>query len=104
MSGIVQTLVTIVCAVLASSGFWTFIIKKNEKNDASKKMILGLGHDRIISLGMVYIERGEITQSEYENLHKYLYEPYKLMGGNGSADRVMREVEKLKIIPDKYPV
>ena len=104
MSGIVQTIVTIVCAVLASSGFWTFIIKKNEKNDASKKMILGLGHDRIISLGMGYIDRGEITQSEYENLHKYLYEPYKSMGGNGSADRVMREVEKLKIVPDKYPL
>lgn len=102
MKDIIQTVVTVICAVLASSGFWAFLSKRSEKNDASKKMILGLGHDRIVSLGMSYIERGEITQSEYENLHKYLYEPYKQMGGNGSADRVMREVEKLKIVPDKY--
>lgn len=102
MKDIIQTVVTVICAVLASSGFWAFLSKRSEKNDASKKMILGLGHDRIVSLGMSYIERGDITQSEYENLHKYLYEPYKQMGGNGSADRVMREVEKLKIVPDKY--
>lgn len=102
MNGFVQTLVTIVCSVIASSGFWTFIIKRNEKNDASKKMILGLGHDRITCLGMSYINRGEITQSEYENLHKYLYEPYKAMGGNGSAERIMEEVQKLKIVPDTY--
>lgn len=102
MKDIIQTVVTVICAVLASSGFWAFLSKRSEKNDASKKMILGLGHDRIVSLGMSYIERGDISQSEYENLHKYLYEPYKQMGGNGSADRVMREVEKLKIVPDKY--
>lgn len=102
MKDIIQTVVTVICAVLASSGFWAFLSKRSEKNDASKKMLLGLGHDRIVSLGMSYIERGDISQSEYENLHKYLYEPYKQMGGNGSADRVMREVEKLKIVPDKY--
>lgn len=65
-------------------------------------MLIGLGHDRIIYLGMQYIKRGEITQGEYENLHKYLYEPYKKMGGNGSAERIMREVDKLKIVPDNY--
>ena len=47
---------------------------------------------------MSYIERGEITRDEYENLHDYLYVPYQKMGGNGSAARVMAEVEKLKII------
>lgn len=48
-------------------------------------------------LGMVYIERGYITQDEYENLRVYLYEPYEKMGGNGSAKRVMREVDKLPV-------
>ena len=65
-------------------------------------MILGLGHDRIMWLCMKYVEHGQITQTEYENLRKYLYEPYKEMGGNGSVERIMQEVEKLKIIPDKY--
>ena len=48
-------------------------------------------------LGMGYIERGWITQDEYENLYEYLYKPYEKMGGNGSAKRVMGEVDKLPI-------
>ena len=98
----VQTFVTILCAAIASSGLWSFIIKIVDKKDVRTQMLIGLGHDRIICLGMQYIERGEITQSEYENLHKYLYEPYKKMGGNGSADRIMKEIDKLKIVPDNY--
>ena len=46
---------------------------------------------------MVYIDRGYVTQDEYENLQVYLYEPYEEMGGNGSARRVMEEVRKLPI-------
>ena len=60
-------------------------------------MLIGLAHDRIIYLGMVYVERGWISQDEYENLQVYLYEPYEKMGGNGSARRVMEEVRKLPI-------
>lgn len=60
-------------------------------------MLLGLAHDRIMSLGMEYINRGYITHDEYENLRKYLFEPYEALGGNGSASRVMKEVDKLPI-------
>ena len=63
---------------------------------------MGLGHNQIMTLGMSYIQRGEITQNEYENLRKYLYEPYVEMGGNGSAERIMREVDKLRIVPYIY--
>ena len=97
-----QMIITILCSVIASSGFWAFIMKRMEKKDVRTKMLIGLGHDRIMYLGMKYIERGEISHSEYENLRKYLYEPYKEMGGNGAAERVMREVDKLKIISDVY--
>lgn len=98
-----QTLIiTVLCSVMASSGFWAFITKIGEKKDVRTKMLIGLGHDRIMYLGMKYIERGEITQSEYENLRKYLYEPYEKMGGNGSAKRIMQEVDKLKIVTDSY--
>ena len=45
-------------------------------------MLVGLAHDRIIHLGMVYVTRGYITQDEYENLNDYLYQPYEKMGGN----------------------
>lgn len=95
-------ILTILCSVIASSGFWAFITKVGEKKDVRTQMLIGLGHDRIVSLGMKYIRRGEITQSEYENLNKYLYEPYKKLGGNGSADRIMKEVNGLKIVADSY--
>lgn len=63
---------------------------------------VGLAHDRIIYLGMSYIERGWITQDEYENLHDYLYKPYEEMGGNGSAKKVMQEINKLPIHKSTY--
>lgn len=95
-----STLVTILITLLASSGFWAFILALVEKKSVRNKMLLGLAHDRIIFLEMQYIEKGQITQGEYENLNKYLYEPYKKMGGNGMAERLMQEVNKLKVVPD----
>lgn len=92
-----QMIVTVLCAVIASSGFWAFLQKKNETKDVKTQMLIGLAHDRIIYLGMSYIERGYITQDEYENLYEYLYQPYEKMGGNGSAKRIMDEVKKLPL-------
>ena len=93
--------IQILIAVLASSGFWTLITKLTERKDVKNEMLVGLAHDRILYLGMVYVERGYITQDEYENLHDYLYAPYEKMGGNGSAKRVMNEVDKLPIKKSK---
>lgn len=90
-----QMMITIICSVIASSGFWSYIQKKSDKKDGRTKLLIGLAHDRIIELGMRYIERGWITQDEYENLNDYLFKPYKQEGGNGSAERVMKEVDKL---------
>lgn len=97
-----QMVVTIVCAVIASSGFWAFIQRKNENKDVKSQMLIGLAHDRIIFLGMKYIERGWISQDEYENLQDYLYKPYEKLGGNGSAQKVMIEVNKLPIHTSTY--
>ena len=63
---------TVVCAVIASSGFWTYIQKRSEKKDVKTRMLVGLAHDRILFLGMNYVERGYITRDEYENLYEYL--------------------------------
>ena len=92
-----QILLTIFSSVLASSGLWAYITKRLEKKDVKTEMLIGLGHDRIMYLGMAYIERGYITSDEYENLYEYLYKPYEKMGGNGSAKRVMNEVNNLPI-------
>jgi len=99
---------TIIVAIFASSGLWTFILylvqrsdKKKDKEDELLKnqsqMLLGLGHDRITYLGAKYIENGSITDDEFENLNKYLYEPYKKLGGNGTAEKIMNDVKNLPI-------
>lgn len=92
-----KLIATVVCATLASSGLWAYIAKRSDKKDVKTRMLVGLGHDRIMSLGMGYINRGYITRDEYENLYEYLYAPYLALGGNGSAKRIMQEVEKLPI-------
>lgn len=102
MNQVLQLFVTVLCAVLASSGFWTYMQKHSNKKDAKTEMLIGLGHDRIMFLGMKYIERGYITSDEYENLYEYLYKPYDQLGGNGSAKRIMNEVNKLPIHKVEY--
>ncbi len=93
----VEIIITIVCSVIASSGFWTFISKRRDNNSAASQMLLGLGHVKIIDTCEKYIERGYISQDEYDSLYNYLYLPYKALGGNGTAERMINEVKKLPI-------
>ncbi len=94
----IEVIITIVCAVIASTGFWTFIQSLKTKKSASTRMLMGLAHDRIMFLSGHYIKRGYITQEEYEDLIKYLYEPYLELGGNGSAKHVIENgVNKLPV-------
>lgn len=95
-----QTLiVTLIGAVFASGGFWAFLTyllqRKDCKDSAESEMLKGIGHDRICSLGTEYIKQGYITKDEYENLYEYLYVPYRKLGGNGTAERIMAEVNRL---------
>jgi hypothetical protein len=97
-----QFALAIVTSVSASSGLWAYCTKKAESKDVKTIMLVGLAHDRIVALGMMYIERGDwITQDEYENIYEYLYKPYKQMGGNGSAERIVNELGKLRLISKK---
>ena len=97
MNILTQIIVPVIVAVLASSGLWAFLTTRMDKRDTKTDMLVGLGHDRIMFLGMKYIDRGWINHDEYENLYTYLYEPYEKLGGNGSAKKIMNEVEKLPI-------
>ena len=100
----IQTLITVLCSVIASSGFWAYLQTKLDKTDNKSKLLMGLAHDRIMDLGLCYISRGDwITQDEYENLTDYLYKPYKVEHGNGSAKRVIDEVNKLRIVKSILP-
>lgn len=96
-----EIILTIVLTLFASSGFWTFVlnvITSKQRNDSSeRRMMLGLGYAKIHDLCTNYIDRGYITSDEYKDLEKYLYSPYSDMGGNGTCERLMKEVNKLPI-------
>lgn len=98
-----QAVVVALGSVLASTGFWTFVQKRDNTKTAIARLLLGLAYDKIVTLGLSYIERGWISKDEYEEFRKYLYEPYKDFGGNGVAERVMEEVTHLPLrSPNKY--
>lgn len=100
-----SVILTAVASVLASTGFWTFLQSRMNKKSLTRKMLLGLAHDRIIDLCMEYIARGSITHEELENLLDYLYDPYEKMGGNGSAKRLVDIVKTLPVreLPPTWP-
>ena len=95
MESWVLVVITAIGTVVASTGFWTYIIKQSDHKDVKTRMLIGLAYDRILYLGNKYIERGWVSAEEYENLYTYLYAPYEEMGGNGSAKRIMEKVRKL---------
>ena len=106
---IINLIVTVIVAMFASSGFWAFIEWKlrnrkdvDENRQHQTDLLKGLAHDRIVYLGLKYIRRGWISADEYENLSLYLYKPYLAMEGNGSARRIMTEVDQLPIRPPSY--
>lgn len=86
----------------------TYFVSRHDRKKEAKRSLLndiadavvGLDHDRITYLGQKYIDRGYITQRDYENLVDYLYKPYKKLGGNGTAEKVISEVRELPLKED----
>lgn len=94
------TVIAAIIAVFASTGFWAFVQKLFDKRSAWQKLLMGIAYSKICDLALKYIGRGYITKEEYADLKKYLYEPYRDMGGNGTCARLMAEVDKLPIKED----
>lgn len=93
-------IISIIGAVFASQGFWTWMQSRNSKKSAKTRLIMGLGYAEICRRAEAYMIRGAITKDEYHDFEKYLYKPYKAMGGNGTADRLMEEVKKIPIVKE----
>lgn len=88
-------LITAIITAITSSGFTSIVLyliqrrdKKRElealNNSAESRMILGLGHDKIVYLTDKFVRRGAISLIEKRNL-EYLYLPYTRLGGNGDC-------------------
>jgi hypothetical protein len=96
-----QTLVTIGTAVFASTGFWSFVQNKFSQRSAESRLIMGLAFAEICRRCEIYIAYGNITRDEFQDLLKYFYTPYRDMGGDGTAERLMEEIKRLPIVTEE---
>lgn len=95
---IIKQIVIIAVAVLGSNGLWAYLQSRSTHKSALERMILGLGHAEIFRVADHYIHRDGITLDELDDLNKYLYKPYKEMGGNGTAETAVEKCKELPII------
>lgn len=58
--------------------------------------LLAMLHDKVFKSCMYFINKGEITGEELENL-EYLYNGYSRLGGNGTCETLFKRVKQLKI-------
>lgn len=99
MDNISQIIVPIIIGILASSGFWAYMERKTQKKTLERELLMAVARDRIVRLSRGYLDRAWIGQEEFEDL-SLLYQSYSAMGGNGSAKRMMSQVDKLPMRRD----
>lgn len=97
-----EIIMTIICAIFSSVGFWTFVnnVYQNirERESAERKALLGLLHEKLAERASMLISRGAITRQEYEDFIKYIYDPYVGLGGNGTGEKLKKEVDDLRLV------
>lgn len=85
--------------------FLSFLIKRlysKFKQELTTQKLLKEGmiamlHDRLYQLCTKFIEKGEITVDELENL-EYIYKSYNNLGGNGTGTALFNRCKDLKIV------
>lgn len=94
----------------SASGFWAYLQNKQVRKDAQDstktatlRLLLGMARNQIIFTGMRYIEQGWVSDDEYDDFMRYLYEPYAAHGGNGLAEKVKNDVSQLPMTHSNTP-
>jgi hypothetical protein len=95
----IRAVVIILCTIFGSGGWWAYLQSRDSKKDATTRILMGLVYTQLTTLGQQYIDRGSVTKDEFEDYVKYFYEPYRALGGNGFAERIMRDVKNLPLRP-----
>ena len=96
----IDIIVTLIVAVFGSTGFWTFIQNRSKRKSAEARLLIGIAYSEIIRRSEHYIKQGYIGTDEYNELTKYLYQPYLDMGGDGTAEKLMGEVKQLQTMKE----
>ena len=91
----VQIALAIIGTFGASTGFWAYIQHRSQTKSASARLLMGIAYNELVTRGAKYIERGWVSTDEFDDYEKYYFRPYKDLGGNGTAERIMNEVRSL---------
>ena len=101
-STLLTSLISVIVAFIASSGFWQYKMrklddKKEERDEQSaiERGVLGLLHRDLIKDCQDALVKDHISAEEYEDMLRYLYYPYKDMGGDGLVEKYVKEVGDL---------
>lgn len=90
---------SMIAAVIAGSGFWTLVQSlvnyKLSKDSVEKQALKSLLRDAIYRRCEHALKDGVITVKDLENIEA-LYEIYKKLGGNGTAKKLVEEVEEMQ--------
>lgn len=92
--------ITATAAILASTGFWSYLEVKDTATSARVNLLKGIGYYALNQSALQKLEEGYITPEQYTEMYRYLYEPYIALGGNGSAERLMELVSRLPQHPN----
>ena len=105
-----QIILTAVISAISSSGVMSIVLyliqrrdRKREKEEQNKsvqtRMLLSLGHDKIVYLTDKFVRRGAITLKEKRNL-EFLAQPYFEAGGNGDGKIGYEACQRLSVVSD----
>lgn len=91
-----ETIITIICAIFASGGFWTFVTRLLEKTSKEKKferqILINIAKEKIIKWGDELINKGDVSLIEFQEFSEY-YTYYSGIGGNGGGKEKFEEVK-----------
>lgn len=107
-----EHLMTLIVAVLGSSGISTVIVAilnrhwaKKDKRDSRIDALVTAQKvtmiDRVRWLGSKYINDQQISLEDKENIQA-MYDAYKALGGNGHLTTVMHEIERLPVVSNDH--
>ena len=100
-----EFILALVLGIIASSGIWSIVLYRIQRRDKQKdsftKLLLGLAHQEIVRSCFTYIHRGDVTKAEYEDLIKYLYNPYVELCGSEESTVITKLIDEVKKLPIK---
>lgn len=70
--------------------------KRFKEHDDLKEGLVAILHDRIFQSGMYFLDKGEISVRELDNIEE-MYNAYHKLGGNGTGTEVFERVKELSL-------